>query len=292
MNKCNLVKGVYLYSSQVLKFIRKDNNSTPILRTLKLVTLKDYKETIKNLHYLIAKHYNEFSYNNYLKAIEKVENFMNNPGEYQFKILNKSGKRANQKETMLETLKLYENIEDNYEEIITNYTKERCSVYKDFNYLLLRLNEKGIEAFGYFIAGLIYSLNKFNQKTGAGEKTTRKLYRGMRLDMTELLNYERYKDSILCFPSFTSTSKFEKAAADPSYLGGRNVEVSTREQEGLFSVVLYINYRFHDDGIPNGSNIESISAFRSESECLLHPFSFLKLIKLTLIWKNLNAILS
>ena len=183
---------------------------------------------------------------------------------------------------MLETLKIYENIEDNYEEIIKNYTKERCSIYKDFNYLLLRLNEKGIEAFGYFIAGLIYSLNKFNQKTGNGEKSTRKLYRGMRLDMTELLNYERYKDSILCFPSFTSTSKSEKSAANPSYFGGRNVEVSTREQEGLFSVLFYINYRFHKYGIPNGSNIESISAFRSESECLLHPFSFFKVNKVNI----------
>ena len=68
------------------------------------------------------------------------------------------------------------------------------------------MNERGIEAFGYFMAGLMYSLNKYHKETNKGECTNRKLYRGMRLDISELLNYERYEGSILCFPSFTSTS--------------------------------------------------------------------------------------
>jgi hypothetical protein len=140
---------LYIFSqSDVLEFIKQGNYSTPILRTLKLVTLKDYNENIKNLHYTIAKHYNNFSKANYLKAIEEVKNFMDNPDEYKFRILNKDGKKIDQKETMLNTLKLYEDIENNYINIIKNYTMERCSIYKDFNYLLLRLNKKGINAFG------------------------------------------------------------------------------------------------------------------------------------------------
>ena len=275
--KYNLIKGVYYTNSEVLSFLRKGNKSTPILRTLRLVTLEDYNNDIKNIHFLIAKHYNNFSKSNYDKAIEKVKKFMDDPDEYKFRILNENGEKKNQKETMIKTLKIYEDIPNNYKNIITNYTMERCSIYKDFNYLLLRLNKKGIEAFGYFMAGLIYSLNKFN----GGENTdNRVLYRGMRLDMTELLNYERYEGSILCFPSFTSTSKIsDKASIE---FGGRNVEVPTREKEGLFSVVLTINYNYTYPAIPNGTNIESISAFENESECLLHPFSFFKVKKVAI----------
>ena len=247
--------------------------------------LKDYNEIIKNFHFLIARYYNNFSKDNYKKAIDKVIKFMDEPGEYKFRILNKDGEQKNQKETMLDTLKIYEDIESNYEKIIKNYILERCSVYKDFNYLLLRLNKRGIDAFGYFICGLNYSLNKFN-KQGNGEKINRKLYRGMRLDMTELLNYERYKGQILCFPSFTSTSSSVQQAASPDRYGGRDTEIPTREIQGLFSVVLTIKHFSNSEAVPNASNIESISYYESESECLFHPFSFFKVTNVEINLKN------
>ena len=33
------------------------------------------------------------------------------------------------------------------------------------------MNERGIEAFGYFMAGLMYSLNKYHKGTNKGECT-------------------------------------------------------------------------------------------------------------------------
>ena len=281
--KYSLVKDICYTKFEVLQFLNKESNSTPILRTLNLVTLDDYRYNVKKIHFLVAKYYNNFSDSNYNEAIEKVKAFMDKPEEYKFRILNDEGDQSCQKETMLNTLKLYEDIENNYKAIIKNYTKERCSVYKDFNYLLLRLNERGIDAFGYFIAGLIYSLNKFNNE-GYGETNSRLLYRGMRLDMTELLNYERYEGNILCFPSFTSASKFLDIAAMPERYGGREVEIRTRAKEGLFSVVLTIKHNFSDGAVPNAINIESISNFQSESECLFLPFSFflVKSVKINL----------
>jgi hypothetical protein len=283
LNKYSLVKDIFFDKSQVLDFLEGERNSTPILRTLNLVTLYDYENNVKKIHFLVAKYYNNFSDSNYNEAIKKVINFMDNPGEYKFRILNDEGEQLNQKETMLNTLKLYEDIENNYKIIIKNYTKERCSVYKDFNYLLLRLNEKGIDAFGYFIAGLIYSLNKFN-KEGFGETKNRLFYRGMRLDMTEILNYERYEGNILCFPSFTSASTILNIAAKTERYGGREVEIPTREKEGLFSVILTIKHNFSEGAVPNAINIESISNYQSESECLFLPFSFflVKSVKINL----------
>lgn len=211
--------------------------------------------------------------------IEKVKYFIDHPGEYTIRILNNIGQQKNQKETMIETLQLYKDIDSNYEYIIKNYTSEFCSIYKDFNYLLLRLNTRGIEAFSYFIAGLIYSLNKFYKKTGNGETSNIKLYRGMRLDISELLNYQRYENSTLCFPSFTSTSNNLEIASQDERYGGRSTEIPTRIQEGLFSVVLTIDHKFGNGAVPNGINIQSISEYESESECLFLPFSFFTIRK-------------
>ena len=187
-------------------------------------------------------------------------------------------------ETMINTLELYKDIETNYVDIIRNYTSENCSVYKDFNYLLLRLNELEIETFGYFIAVLMYSLNKYHQCT-----SNRILYRGMRLDISELLNYERYEGSILCFPSFTSTSTSIKAASNPDRFGGRSTDIPTRKQQGLFSVVLKIYHKFGSGAVPNGINIESLSAFKSESECLFLPFSFFLVRKVDINLKQFEC---
>lgn len=285
-----LIKGIYYSNEEVLDFLRKGQNSTQILRTLKLITLDDYQNKVKKIHKLIAKHYGNFSEYNFHREIEKVKYFIDHPGEYQIRILNKNGTQTDQKDTMINTLQIYKDIESNYIEIIKNYTGENCSVYKDFNYLLLRLNERGIEAFGYFMAGLIYSLNKYHKITGKGESSNRKLYRGMRLDISELLNYERYEGSILCFPSFTSTSTSIKAASNPDRFGGRSTEIPTRKQQGLFSVVLVIDHKFRKgEAVPNGINIESISLYKSESECLFLPFSFYLIKKVVIDLDNFEC---
>ena len=104
----------------------------------------------------------------------------------------------------------------------------------------------------------------------------------MRLDISELLNYERFKGCILSFPSFTSTSTFIDYVADPDRYGGRLTSIPTRKQQGLFSVVLTIDYKFCEGAVPNVINIESISFFESESECLFLPFSFFKIKKVVI----------
>ena len=285
-----LIKGIYYSNNEVLEFLREGHKSTQILRTLKLITLDDYQNKFKRLHKMVAKHYGNFSEYNFQRELEKVKYFIDHPGEYIIRILNENGLPYNQKETMINTLQLYKDIENNYIKIIKNYTGEFCSVYKDFNYLLLRMNERGIEAFGYFIAGLIYSLNKYHKETGNGESTNRKLFRGMRLDISELLNYERYEGSILCFPSFTSTSTSIKAASNPDRFGGRSTEIPTRKQQGLFSVVLVINHKFKKGlAVPNGINIESISLYKSESECLFLPFSFFLVKKVVIDLENFEC---
>ena len=70
-----LIKGVYYTSEEVLKFLRKGNNSIQILITLKLVTLEDHTNRVKAIHKMIEKHYGKFSLLNFKREIEKVKYF-------------------------------------------------------------------------------------------------------------------------------------------------------------------------------------------------------------------------
>ena len=252
MGKYDLIQGVFFSQEEVLKFLAEGENTTQKFSTLQIVTLKDYEDRFSFIHEIIANHYGNNSRSEYEKAIQKAKYFMDNPGNYDLKIDAEKGET--QKESMLKALSLFKDIDKNYELIINNYTKEKGSIYKDFNYLLLRLNKKGIEGFGWFMAGLMYSMDKYATKSCKGLKTNQYLYRGMRLDVIEVLNYERMIGQIITFPSFLSTSLIVEKAADPEHFGGRKVAIKTRKKTGKFSVVFTLHYRNNENVLYNTVN--------------------------------------
>lgn len=286
LKKYKLIKNVFFLPHEVRDFIKEGNYSTDILRTLKLVTLDDYELKFDKLEIYLAKHYGDTSLNSFNREIEKVKSFLNNPGYYTLKI--KCFENLSKKESILKALELYKNIEKNYKEIINNYTQEIGSIYKDFNYLLLRLNWKGIEAFSWFMAGLVFSLNLYfinsSQKYLSG---TPILYKGTKLDSVEVLNYERMEGRIITFPQFTSTSISQEVAAN---FAGRERKFTTRQKEGKFGVLFTI-YGYNKGNSINGVDVMEISEFPKEKEILLLPFSFFKIRKVNVDFDKFEALI-
>ena len=274
--KYPLIKGVFLYQKDVISFLKEEEYSTEIFSSLQIVTLKDYQTKHKELHKIIALNYGNNSISDYNKALEKAKYFMAHSGHYQLRIDPEEGDTKIQ--SMLKALALFKDIDKNYKLIINNYTKEKGSIYKDFNYLMLRLNKKGIEGFGWFMAGLMYSLDKYAKTDKKGLKEHRYLYRGMRLDIIEALNYERMEGQFITYPSFLSTFLIVDRAADPSNYGGRAVAVDNRVIEGKFSVVFTLHYRNNKNVLYNTVEISGISDYKSEAECVFLPFSFFKVL--------------
>lgn len=269
------IKDVFIDPADVVIKLLNNNESKKIFRYVNLNTKEEYLGKQHLIHKIYAYYYGKFSDSEYNKAISKIKAFLDNTG-YQLQIIPLYGSEQSQRDALFKTLELWKNVEDNYKDIITNYTKEYGSIYKDFNNLMLTNNLEGIMAFGYFISGLIYSLNKYGSVDGKTIKSHSDLYRGMRMDIASILNYQRYIGKILCFPHFMSSTEDPNIASMIESYGGRCKKIETRKSHGQFSVVMRIKYPYDSTCVPSAIPISDLSQYRREKECLFLPFSFFK----------------
>jgi hypothetical protein len=267
------VKGVYYFPSEVREFIKSGDKDTIIFRTLILITKKNYEEKYCNLHQSIKQYYGKTDYSDYCSAKSKAIDYLDDLKGYELKISPSS--EYNKKEAYSnKIIPLYSDIttKEKKKDIIHNYTLEFNSVYKDFNYSLLRLNERFINSFSWFIANLQYSLDTYDSSLGLKEDKT--LYKGMKLDIIELINYQRFEGQTICIPSFFSTSTVRDVAMR---FGGRGglYHIPIRKKEGKYCVIFTITHHY-SGGKPYCYNIEPVSAFGDEYERLFLPFTFFK----------------
>ncbi len=193
------------------------------------------------------------------------------------------------KDAMLKVLRIFKDVEKNYEEIIRNYTKDFDSFHQDFNEILNNLYIEAIIAFAWFIANTMYALNKYAKKnSNVALKEKKVLFRGRYIGIIDLLNYERFKDQVLVFPAFTSTSCLQNIADDFNKLYQKR---STKIEEGKFSVLLVLNYRYEDNKgvVPITTNVQKLSVFDYEAEYLFQPFTFYKIKDIKIDLRNHEA---
>ena len=115
----------------------------------------------------------------------------------------------------------------------------------------------------------MYSLNEYGKDESKYYKEDGQiLYRGIELDYSSLLEYERAKDKIILFTAFTSMSESEKVA--------KNIfAFFDVEEKEKFSVIFYVTNLYKNNSwIPTGINIQEIAKLQSEKEIIYQPFSF------------------
>ena len=239
------------------------------------MTKKNYENKYYSLCEIIKQNYGKINSYYYKSALSKAKSYLNDLKGYELKIRTSLSYKPKGYDSIF---KLYENVDSNKKDIINNYTCEFNSVYQDFNYSLLRLNKRFINSFSWFMAGLKYSLDKSDDIKGL--KRDMQLFKGMRLDIIELINYERFVGQTICIPSFFSTSIDEGVAKKFGGRGG-DVHVSVRKQEGKFSCIFSIKYHYNG-GKPYCYDIQDISAFPDEKERLFLPFTLFKVNKVSL----------
>ncbi len=172
-------------------------------------------------------------------------------------------------ETLFETLQKFKDINDNEEDIITLFTRESNSYRQDFNRWLNNLDPLAIQKTSWFIASVMYCLNRYSENKG-GVKKNMTLYRGIKMNLIDLLYYEREKDKIICYPSFTSTT--------PKIIIAESFSKFNKLQN-QYETIITINYIYKEDFISNAVDISNISVFSSEKCILFLPYSFFKIKK-------------
>ena len=86
---------------------------------------------------------------------------------------------------------------------------KKGSYYNDFNFWLNNLDVLAIYKTSWFIAAVIYSLNEYSKNNDKGIKENGlKLYRGMKANLSSLLNYELAKGELPCFLILYKKNKF------------------------------------------------------------------------------------
>ena len=150
-------------------------------------------------------------------------------------------------------------------------------------------NFNSYEVVAYFIARIMYNLNRFAQKQKTYfDLNEADLYKGMKLSYSNVLPYERAKGKVILLSSFISTFEGEKVAENLS--GRKNIQ-SLYKLRKRFSVILIIKNYYKKNWISNGVKIESFSEFKAQIErvILYLPFSFYYVRDVQIDHKNYKA---
>ena len=228
----------------------------------KLITFEDYKEKYFDRHIKISDFYGDLTAESYKKNLEEINKLINED--------NKNNNLIKEKKIVLKSFQTF-NIDEDLDNLNKKIIKEYSShtFFGDLNRWLRELNKNTFEEVAYFTSRLMYSLNEYGKDESKYYKEDGQiLYRGIELDYSSLLEYERAKDKIILFTAFTSMSESEKVA--------KNIfgffEVEEKEK---FSVIFYVTNLYKNNSwIPTGINIQEIAKLQSEKEIIYQPFSF------------------
>ena len=258
------IEGIYNYKEEIIKFIHSKKENNKIYPTIKLLTFNDYTNQYNVLHKMISSHYGQNNENCFKIAISFLKDFLLWYPKLNLRLNNENQTKI---ESLLETLQKFNGINDNEDDIITLYTRECNSFYQDFNIWLNTLDPLAIQKTSWFIARVMYRLNEYSEKKG-GVKKDITLYRGIKMNLIDLLYYEREKDKLICYPSFTSTTPLLQKAIEFS---------NNNKTQYQYATIVTINYKYNKDFIPTTVDVSEISAFKSEKECIFLPYSFFKI---------------
>ena len=255
---------IYNQFDDIKKFIHSRVQDSEIYPTFNLLTYKDYIDKYMVFHRLISSHYSQEK-NSFKMEISYMKDFLLwNP-----ELKTKNYSNLCKTESLLEALQKFEKIEGNEKDIIKLYTLEKGSYYQDFNNWLNNLDPLAIQKTSWFIAAVIYCLNVYSNAKNKGLKENgSKLYRGLGIDFSVLLSYQRLKGELICYPSFTSSSKLKERA---EFFSKKN------HNDEKYKTIITINYIYKEGFMPNAVDVSEISKFPEEQECLFFPYSFFRI---------------
>ena len=291
-NESKFIKNIIIYCMDVNKY----KNLYDINKKVKLITadlddvldkLKEisnknheYDENLKNLmnHNLLISYY---EYKNYYYIHHKILSFffkkdfsiLNFSADYMEKVFNfvdhDTKLDENQKKELKERIEKFKDSKTFLDDMLEFYTSESKYVYL-FNKTMRNI-EIGMERLSFLIGPMYYAIVRFLVKYPDLMLKERKvLYRNIYINEYDLETYLMTEGSIICFPSFTSTS-IKKGFCPTS--NALNVNY-IKSKKILLNMVLTYEYKYKN--IPQGMYLKFHSSNPHEEEILLFPFTFIK----------------
>ena len=112
------------------------------------------------------------------------------------------------------------------------------------------------------------------------------LYKGIKLDFINLLEFIKNDKLIISFAHFLMISPRKELALLKSE---RNLALADRKNQNLFSVILNIEYYYDNNFEPSIFDINELMPYPDEEEFIALPFTFFEVKKIEYNTKNMDA---
>ena len=228
-----------------------------------IINYYSYTNEYFSLHKTISLFYGDNSQNTFSSHYQMVSDF-----------IQKGDFNNNIKENLLRCFQNFQEItQKNYAKIIITYLKDD-NLSKILNSLLMKKDMSVYNKIGYFVGTLMYSIVKYGKKNKSAVNSGLTLYKGMELNIIDLLEFLKNKNLMITFPYFLSLINKKEFA---EMFSKRHIPDKDRKANGFYSVILKIDYLYDDGYEPSVFNLKDLAQYPDEEDYILLPFTFLEL---------------
>ena len=231
-----------------------------------LINFYTYKTEYNALHRELSNFYGDESEKTFSLNYSIIQDFINK-GEYSNEI----------KKSFLDCCKNFSELsKKNYVNIIMHYLKDD-NFSKTLNLLLMKKDLSVNIKIGYFAGNLMHCLVEYGRKMKKGVNSKTTFYKGLNLNIIDLLEFLKNRNLNITFPYFLSITTKKDLAKISSKIDKSNKE---KKEKDLYSVFMKIDYLYDKGYEPCIFELNDIVPYPDEEEYILLPFTFLRINKI------------
>ena len=228
-----------------------------------LINFNTYKQQYYLLHKELSTFYGDETSESFNSNISEINEFIQN--------LNLAKEK---KDNIMSCFQNFCELQNkDYKKIIISYLKND-DFSKLFNSLLMKKDISDYKKIAYFAGNLMHSLVQYGKKEKKGINNEKSYYKGMQLNIIDLLEYLKNRNFNITFPYFFSMSDNNKFAEITSK---RNLSEKERKEKEYYSVIMKIDYLYDSGYEPSIIDLKDLAQYPDEEEFILLPFTFLTL---------------
>lgn len=268
-NYPDFVKKICFHKNDIIQVIKGcfENNNIQNEKYYinKLINLETYNQ----FYLCLFEFYGKESINTFNSNFSIIKEFIEN-SEFPKEIKNKT----------IKDFQIFSELtKKNYEKIISYYLNNN-NFFKILNLLLDKKDLSIYKKIGYFAGNLMHSIVEYGKKMKKEINSHKTFYRGVKLNIIEILEYFKNKNSIITYPYFLSVTTKKEYAETSSK---RNITTDKeRKEKNFYSVIFKINYLINDAKKPSAFELKDLSQNPEEEEFILLPFTFFNIENITI----------
>jgi hypothetical protein len=224
-----------------------------------------YRKEFSILHKELSNFYDNESKEAFISNFNNIKAFISNSNEFQEGI----------KDRLINCFQIFSELSNkNYEEIISSFLKDN-NFSTTINSLLMKKEINTYQYISYFAGNLMHCLVQYGKKKNKGVNKGTILYKGLQMNIVDLLEFLKNRGLIITFPHFFSLGQIQYAEISSK----RNAPEINRKNKDIYSVILKISYLYDEYFEPSIFEIKDLATYPDEEEYIMLPFTFMILKK-------------